>query len=285
MDGETLRLGDERGAVSIAMSDAVTAASVARLFEPLRLATGRAGTGTDDEAPLEIERAGPCYRLVERTADGEVRTRRFRRLPSLLAAVEFAVLQRLLEGHHGETHLHASGAVVGGRAVLALGPSGAGKSSLALTWSRAGHPLLGDDVILADARGGVRGVPRLVKVSRRVLHAHGLSDDVTVAPDPRSPELWWDPDRGGGWARGVHRPALVARVSFERRMSTRLEPMTPAAGLRLLLDHVMEAGLKPEESLDRLARIAESATFVAVRFGSGRDAAAELAERAGGGTR
>lgn len=277
MDRQIVRLGDERGAVSIAVPDPATAESVARLFEPLRLPPGRAAADGHDGAPLEIVCEGGWYRLVERAAGGGVQTRRFRHLSSLLAAVEFAVLQRLLSSRRGETHLHASGAVVGDRAVLALGPSGAGKSSLALTWSLAGHPLLGDDVILADARGGVHGVPRLVKVRRRVLRAHGLSDDVTVAPDPGSPELWWDPARGGGWAPGSYRPAVVARVRFERRSATRLERIPAAAGLRMLLDHVMEAGLTPEASLDRLARVAESATFVAVRFGSARDAAAALA--------
>ncbi len=280
MDGEIVRVGDGRGSVSVAVSDAATAASVAGLFAPLRAEAPAKAERVDHEPSLEVERVGGSYRLLERARDGRVRTRTFRRLPSLLAAVEFALVRRLLADRRAETHLHASGTVVDGRALLAVGRSGAGKSSLALAWSRAGHPLLADDVILVDEGGGVRGIPRLVKVPRRALRAHGLAADTTVAPDPRSSELWWDPARGGGWARDRYRPVVVARVSFERRGATRVDPLPAAAGLRALLDHVMEAGLKPEESVDRLALIAESTTFVSVRFGCAREAAAALVARA-----
>ena len=52
-------------------------------------------------------------------------------------------------------HLHAAGTVVSSRALVALGSSGAGKSSLALAWSLAGYPLLGDDAVLLAADGRV----------------------------------------------------------------------------------------------------------------------------------
>lgn len=279
MDVEIVRLADGHGSVTVAVSDAATAAWVARLFAPLRVEE-LSGIGLVGTPSLEVARRGASYRLVEHARDGRVRTRTFRRLPSLLAAVEFALACRLLEGHRADAHLHASGAVVDGRAVLAVGPSGAGKSSLALAWSRAGHPIIADDVILVDRHGTVTGLPRLVKLRRRVLRAHGVPDDATVAPDPRSSELWWDPVRGGGWARGRYRPAVVARVSFQRHGGTCIEPLTPGAGLRALLDNSMEAGLEPEDSVDRLAQVAESATFSNVRFGCAREAAAAMVARA-----
>jgi hypothetical protein len=51
--------------------------------------------------------------------------------------------------------LHASGVVVGGRAVLFVGPPGAGKSSLAAAMLRRGEAeLLGDDTVALQLRDG-----------------------------------------------------------------------------------------------------------------------------------
>jgi hypothetical protein len=50
--------------------------------------------------------------------------------------------------------LHASGVVLGGRAVLVAGPPGAGKSSLAAALVRAGGQLLSDDAVALELRNG-----------------------------------------------------------------------------------------------------------------------------------
>jgi hypothetical protein len=50
--------------------------------------------------------------------------------------------------------MHASGVVLGGRAVLLMGPAGAGKSSLAAALVRAGGRLLSDDVVALQLSEG-----------------------------------------------------------------------------------------------------------------------------------
>ncbi len=272
-----VRFALRRSRVTVLTPDPGTADAVASLFRPLV-----AGAGGGAGAVLEVGRAGASWSLRDIGTGKSFRARRFRGLPSLLAATEFAVLTHLLAGHRHETHLHASGAMVGGRAILALGAPGAGKSSLALAWSRAGHRLLADDIVLVGSDGRVLGVPRLVKVERELLREHGLREADTVAPDPRSNELWWDAHEwGGGWSRRWSKVALVARVAFEPGARPSVTPLSAAEGLRALLDHVMEAGLEPSDSVGRLATIAESAILVALRFGSAEDAAEVLAELAG----
>jgi hypothetical protein len=51
--------------------------------------------------------------------------------------------------------LHAAGVVVRGGAVLFPAHGGTGKTTLALGLARRGQPLLGDDLIFVDARGGI----------------------------------------------------------------------------------------------------------------------------------
>ena len=50
--------------------------------------------------------------------------------------------------------LHASGVVIGGKAVLFTGASGAGKSTLAAALSRRGFPAVADDLAALDVRDG-----------------------------------------------------------------------------------------------------------------------------------
>ena len=270
--------------VAVRVADAATADAVAGLFRPLLV------EGRGSEPPvgvLEIGRTGRGWTL--RQADAQPsrgNVRRFTRFPSLLAALEFWALARLLVGCRDRLHLHGAGAAVSGGAVLALGTSGAGKSSLALAWSRAGHALLSDDILLVDEAGRVSGVPRLVKGARTLLRAHGVEEDDTVAPDPGASALWWDPAaHGAGWARAWLPPLAVARVHHRSGPGTEVERIGPAEGLRVLLDGVMGEGLRPEEGLERLATIAERALFLDVRFGSAEDAARTLADLAAGADR
>jgi hypothetical protein len=65
----------------------------------------------------------------------------------------------------GVTCLHASAVVVGGRAVVFAGAAGAGKSTTAAVFAKCGYPVLVDDIVALDERGGdffVRpGYPRV----------------------------------------------------------------------------------------------------------------------------
>ncbi len=268
--------------VTVRAPDAGTADAVGRLFGPLVTRPD----GDRYGAFLTIGRSARSWTLREADPGEDVRIRRFRALPSLLAAAEFSALGHLLARSRGETHLHASGAEVGGRAVLALGASGAGKSGLALAWSVAGRPLVSDDVVLVDEGGRVAGVPRLVKAARRLLSRSGLAEGDTVAPDRCCSALWWDPaEKGGGWSRRRLPVAVVARVRYEPRAALQVQGLDPARGLRVLLDQVMETGLSAADGLDRLGTIAETATVVDVRFGVSADAARALAALATNGAR
>jgi hypothetical protein len=62
------------------------------------------------------------------------------------------VLPRIL-GHNGNLVLHAAAVRIGDEAVVLLGTSGTGKSSLAASFERAGHSLLGDDALVVSWRG------------------------------------------------------------------------------------------------------------------------------------
>jgi hypothetical protein len=277
--GVDVRFGLGRARVTVRTPDATMADEVARLFRPLVLAVGAPG-GT---APIVVDRIGSAWMLGDAASGSATRTRRFGKRSSLLAAVEFMLLRALLAGVAREAHLHASGALVAGRAVVALGASRSGKSSLALGWSRAGRPLLSDEVLRVDDRGRVRGVPRLVKAGRGLLRAHALRETDTVAPDPRTPDVWWDPvGGGGGWSGRGLRPAVVARVSWVEGAATRIDRLPRPEGLRVLLDGLLDSGLGPGKAFERLAGIAETADLVDVRFGSGADAARAVAALAAG---
>lgn len=55
----------------------------------------------------------------------------------------------------GHIVLHAALVDVGGAGVLLLGDSGAGKSTLAALLHASGHPVLSDDAVMLDSKGGV----------------------------------------------------------------------------------------------------------------------------------
>lgn len=63
-------------------------------------------------------------------------------------ALSFALLKQGVES------IHATAVVVDGAAVAFLGNSGHGKSSLAAAFLAAGHPLLTDDLLVAERRNG-----------------------------------------------------------------------------------------------------------------------------------
>jgi hypothetical protein len=54
----------------------------------------------------------------------------------------------------GVTCLHASAVAFGDRAIVFAGPAGAGKSTTAAALARRGHPILSDDIVAVEGRGG-----------------------------------------------------------------------------------------------------------------------------------
>ncbi|HSZ14207.1 MAG TPA: hypothetical protein VK790_09245 [Solirubrobacteraceae bacterium] len=69
--------------------------------------------------------------------------------------------------------MHASGVVLGGRALLFTGPPGAGKSSLAAAFVRAGAQLLSDDAVALQLREGAL----TAHVGSAVLQLRGTEDE------------------------------------------------------------------------------------------------------------
>lgn len=270
--------GDPARPVGVAVEREDLVPVVQSLFRPLLLDGPRAA-----EPDLILRGAGSGIRLLR--GDGTTGPRSFRSLSRALSVLEHQATLRLLETFRAHAFLHAGGVRPGEGAVLLVGPSGSGKSSLVLAASVAGVPVLSDDCVLVDASGRVRGLTRLLKVHRRQMRLHGLSEADTVAPDPRVPEVWWDPARSGGWATGWGAVRVVARIHREAGRSTPLlVPLARSEGVRLLLDNLLAGGIGQEESLDRLLGVARGADFVDLRFalaGQGMEALLALAGAGG----
>lgn len=198
----------------------------------------------------------------------------------LIIALEFALTVSLLVACRDHAHLHASGAVVGDRAVLALGATGAGKSSLALSWSLAGIPVLGDDIVFVDAAGHARPFKRLFKVIPATLTERGIRLDRTPFWSPDSAEAWFDPAEGGGWASSAS-VGLLAFVRHQPDGDTVVRAADRASALRGLLESLLPDGLSAEKSFDRLVDISKRARAYHVSYGSATDAGRVLAELVG----
>jgi energy-coupling factor transporter ATP-binding protein EcfA2 len=244
--------------------------TVSALFPSL--ATRAAATEAWD---FRVQREGPRHLLLERGAEPC-------RHPSstrLLAELEFRLLRRLLTPVADRVHLHASGALFDGRAILAVGPSGAGKSSLALAWAELGLPVLGDDLVLVGEGGWVTGFPRLAKIHRSRLPHLGLRLDDTVAPDEADPEAWVDPNRGRGWPAGAFPVAVVAAVAWDGGR-LRVGGVSTPEILQRLMENRLSTGRQEAEALDLLLPLADGARGVVARFGEATDLAAFLVGRA-----
>jgi len=261
--------GSGRGRVVVQVEEGL-AEHVAALF-PEDLSLDAGGLPSIEvrarDMGFELVRSGPPRR-VELS----------RSLPDLLVSLEHTLCRTLLAAEAESAHLHASGAVVDGRAILALGPSGAGKSSLALAWSEAGLPLLGDDVVLVDSAGWLRPFRRLLKVDGELFASRGGRPEETLAFDPDAEEVWYDPRGAGGWADAPAPPGLVAWVTFDGSDAVRAEVLGEADALRHLLDAVMGSGVPPALAMDRMIPWLPECRAVRVGFGSAVDAATLLVD-------
>jgi energy-coupling factor transporter ATP-binding protein EcfA2 len=172
--------------------------------------------------------------------------------------------------------LHASGAVIGGKAVLALGPAGAGKSSLALCWNRAGYATLGDDVVFLGSDLKAHPFKRQFKVDPRVLAAAGVDAAQTPFWEPHSAEAWYDPASGAGWADPAP-VSLVVRTRHSPNGALFVTETSRAVALNTLVHSLMDTSLGSRASFDILARVIRQARAVEVSFGSAAEAARAIA--------
>lgn len=143
---------------------------------------------TLDVVRIDVGRDG--HRRV-RYADGAdfvidaVASRIYGQAPDSLTLDDMIVyLQGPILGHllrlRGVTCMHASGAVISGRAIAVVGDGGLGKSTTAGAFARLGLPVLTDDVLALDARGErvwVRpGLPRVLLWPSSVTALFGTAD-------------------------------------------------------------------------------------------------------------
>lgn len=197
-----------------------------------------------------------------------------------VSVLERLIAETLLRDRSHHVGLHAAGALVHGVGVVALGASGAGKSSLALSLSRDGWPLLGDDVVLIDRQGGARPFPRLVKVDVERLAAHGIRPEETIAWVPGWSEAWLDPREGGGWCAGPCHVGLVAildRIEGRPEAEVRSSEVGGAEALSELLAGALPGGLEGGDRVDALLGLLDGARGLRLSFVSSRDAARFLA--------
>ncbi len=192
-------------------------------------------------------------------------------------ALEHMLTVALLQACGQLTQIHASGAVVEGKAVIALGGSSAGKSSLALAWTLSGYPSLGDDVVLLDGGGMARPFPRHFKLDPELLRSYGLDPESTPFWNPKTQEAWFTPDGMSGWAA----PAAVGVVALCRRSAgagLSIRRLCRAEGVNALLHSLLDTGLDARSSFQRIVDALQRAAVVEVRFASSREAASAIAE-------
>jgi hypothetical protein len=223
---------------------------------------------------LAVDRVGKRYVVVDPLGTStECAT-----LSRLLAACEFALTQTFLAGCGEFAQLHASGAVVGDGAVIALGRAGAGKSSLALSWHLLGYPALGDDVVLLDGRGFAHPFKRLYELEAGTLRQLGVAPEETCLWEPGSDEAWYDPRVGAGW--GVPTPvSLVAVAAYRPGADLTVTPLSRSAALNALMHSQLTGTGDRRDHLETLAGVAEHAQVFQVTFGSATEAAAAIAAR------
>jgi hypothetical protein len=255
-------------AISVSVNDVALAEQVRELFRSYEVSL--VGPGT---LAVRVRRANGDI-IVEWDPD---QRERCRSSADFIIAAEFALTETFLRTCGHLAHLHAAGAVVGDKAILALGPRGAGKSSLALGWALAGIPVLGDDIVFVDGDGRALPFKRLIKVAPALLEERRIELNTTPFWTPDSDEAWFDPADWGGWAP-VAPVELLAFVHFSAGADTTMREVRRSAALEGLLRNLLPDGLQAMSSFDRLTTVARTARAYEVVYGSAASAAKLLME-------
>ena len=153
--------------------------------------------------------------------------------------------------------VHASAAVVDGRAIVMPGPMGAGKSTLVAALVRAGLGYLTDEIVALDpATGVVVPYPKYLSLGPALAHMvpevrAGLR---TVVGDQRlvSPEAL----RLGAVAPPAP-PRVVVFPRYERGATTAVSRLRPAAALAALAQHAFHLDRDGPRVMATLAAMVE----------------------------
>ncbi len=181
---------------------------------------------------------------------GEARCRVPTRLidaPSALADQVIDPLLLFLATRRGRTPVHASGVMVGDRALVLAGASGSGKSTLAVAAMARGLTVLSDDTLYVEHDAALRiwGVPRPIHVFPR-----------DAPPGDHETRL-----RGGKMKRAVQLPAgpryadRAALVVLARGDTLGLEAIAPDEATRHLAELEPGFDLLREESAAAVAAL------------------------------
>jgi len=230
--------------------------------------------------PLDRHPLDDALHLQEEDGHWSIRSQqtqpeRFASVSSALETAEFLISVRLLTLVSHLPHLHAAGAVVDGKAILALGEAGAGKTSLALHWCMTGHPVLGDDVVFLDELGQAQPFKRLFSTDRRRLEHYGTRPDSRNDPAGGSDEVWFDPTSAAGWADPAP-VCLLGLIRYDPGTPFQMREMRRAETLNVLAASILPTGMAPGRCFDQLTRIASRAKAVEIAFDDSARAADEL---------
>jgi hypothetical protein len=115
---------------------------------------------------------------------------------------------------HGRLPLHASAVDVGGRAVIFPAPGRSGKTTTAASFHRAGHRVLGEDLIACEMDGApaVFPGPAMLRLRRDIHERLEIPRASVVGEDHDRLYLAIDPE-----ARGDGTPVPLAAIVFLRR--------------------------------------------------------------------
>jgi hypothetical protein len=199
-------------------------------------------------------------------------------LGGALTALEHTITLSLLQGARAVPQLHAAGAVVHGRAILAVGGPGAGKSSIALALCTRGSPALGDDVILLTERGDAAPFKR-----HFTIHPDRLRE-LKVPPNPNldwladDEDAWFDPRTAAGWADDAPIDAIVHVRHTPGADPPERHELTQAQVLHLLLASGLRTGPRAHQYIDLLVPVARRAVGFELRFADAAHAADRIVQ-------
>jgi hypothetical protein len=178
----------------------------------------------------------------------------------------------------GRVPLHASGAVVDGRAVLFAGDAGAGKSTTAAALAALGCPLLSDDVVpLADGDSGPLAWPGYPRVSLCADAAQILFAARGELPafSATYPKRYLDLEAAGLSFQRAPLPIghIFVLAGPTEDTTPAVRDLGPRDGLVALLRHtygtyLIDTAMRARE-FDVLARLVEAVPVCELRFGAG----------------
>lgn len=183
----------------------------------------------------------------------------------------------------GLPSLHASAAALGSRAVGFLSMQGGGKTGLAAAMLRAGHPLLTDDILALEERGGTflsrSGYPQMRMWPDEAAHFLGSYEHLPLV----HPQV----SKRRVAITSFHHTALPLAVLYiaERREGGPIEitPLSRSAAVIELVRHsfsphlVQAVGLQPSR-LDFLARLVRQVPVRRLAYPSGFERLPEVVE-------